>query len=236
MGLFGGKDEDALRATGTPTSARVTYVDDTDKRRNGGAEAKVKVRVQIEEGSARGRELAKTKWVPMTAMPHVGDRVSVRIDADDPDDWAWGDIRMYQPASIGTTTMAAPAPYTPRRRRRPVTGQVLPPGQQNIPGHHPIAKMFGMEAAFDMAQLPKMIQQAMAQGNVTMMQQGNGGPMVYDARNAPQLRAQILNSLKQFGVDVEAMQASGQIPPAAQMQMPGAPPPRRPRSRPRPAT
>src|SRR3954451_16022743 len=191
MGLFGGKGEEDLRATGTPTSARVTYVDDTDKRRAGGAEAKVKVWVQIEEGSARGRELAKTKWVPMTAMPHVGDRVSVRIDADDPDDWAWGDIRMYQPASIGTTTMAAPAPSA-APAPAPVTGQVLPPGQQSIPGHHPIAQMFGMQSAFDMAQLPKMIQQAMAAGNVTMMQQPGGGPMVYDARNVPQLRAQIL--------------------------------------------
>jgi hypothetical protein len=220
MGLFGGKNEDELRATGTPTSARVTYVDDTDKRRTGGAEAKVKVRVQIEEGSARGRELEKTKWVPITAMPHVGDRVSVRIDTDDPDDWAWGDIRMYQP-QIGQATTTPVASSTPAPPAAPAQGQVLPPGMQSVPGSHPIAKMFGMQAAFDLAELPKMIQQAMAQGNVTMVQSGQ--PMVYDARNVPQLRAQILNSLKQYGVDVDAMQASGQIPPAPAMPASSAP-------------
>jgi hypothetical protein len=211
MGLFGGKNEEELRATGTPTSARVTYVDDTGKRRNGGGEARIKVRVQIEEGSARGRELEKTKWVPVIAMPRLADRLSIRIDTDDPDDWAWGDIRMYQP-NVGQATMApAPAPTysTAPPPPAPVQGQVLPPGQP-VPTNHPIAKMFGMEAAFQLADLPKMIQQAMAQGNVTMMQSGQ--PMVVDARNMPQLRAQILSSLKQYGVDVEAMQASGQIP------------------------
>jgi hypothetical protein len=221
MGLFGGKGEDELRATGTPTSARVTYVDDTDKRRTGGAEAKIKVRVQIEEGIARGRELDKTKWVPVNAMPHVGDRVSVRIDMDDPDDWAWGDIMMYQP-TIGQT-MAPPAPST-SPVPAPMSGQVLPPGQQSIPGHHPLAAMFGAQAGFDMSQLPQMIQQAMASGNVSVMQGGSGA--VIDARNVPELRAQILGQLKQFGVDVEAMQASGQIPQAP--PMPGAPAPQSP--------
>jgi hypothetical protein len=210
MGLFGGKGEEELRATGTPTSARVTYVDDTDKRRTGGAEAKVKVRVQIEEGAARGRELDKTKWVPITAMPHVGDRVSVRIDTDDPDDWAWGDILMYQPTIGQAVTAPAPAPSAMPAEH------VIQPGQQSIPGQHPIAQMFGAQAAFDLSQLPKMIQQAMAQGNVNVVQGASGA--VIDARNVPELRAQILNSLKQYGVDVEAIQRTGQIPPAPQMQ------------------
>jgi hypothetical protein len=213
MGLFGGKSEEELRAVGTPTSARVTYVDDTGKRRSGGAETKIKVRVQIEEGAVRGRELDKTKWVPVAAMPRVGDRVSVRIDMDDPDDWAWGDIAMYQPLSAsGGVTTAPVVGSSPA----PVAGQVMPRGM------NPMASMFSSPGAgFDLSQLPQMIQQAMAAGNVTF-QQG----AVIDTRGNPELREQILGQLRQFGVDVDAMEANGQIPPAApagQMQQPQMP-------------
>src|SRR6201999_1682401 len=109
------------------------------------------------------------------------------------------------------TTAPAPAP----------AHEVIQPGQQSVPGHHPIASMFGATGGFDMSQLPQMIQQAMAQGNVTVVQSGKG--MVYDARNIPGLRAQILGQLKQYGIDVAAMQVSGQLPPSPPMPAEQAP-------------
>ncbi len=110
MGLFGGKSEDELRAAGTPTTARVTYVDDSGKRRDGGAMAKVKVRVQLESGAARGREMEKDKWVPADRLPRVGEHVQIRYDPDHVGDWAWGDAAMYEPAR---TAPAAPATTQP---------------------------------------------------------------------------------------------------------------------------
>jgi hypothetical protein len=113
MGLFGGMSEEELRTGGTATAARVVYVDDTGKRRENGAEAKVKIQLKIDSGSARGRELDKTKWVPVTKMPHVGETVQIRFDAENVDDWAWGDSAMYEPARVSAppaATGAAPVP------------------------------------------------------------------------------------------------------------------------------
>ena len=103
MGLFGGKSEDELRTSGTPTTARVTYVDDTGKRRDGGAWAKVRTRVQIDSGSARGREIEKAKWVPTGRVPRMGEHVKIRFDPDHASDWAWGDAAMYAPPPAGAT-------------------------------------------------------------------------------------------------------------------------------------
>ena len=113
MGLFGGKSEDELRTSGTPTSARVVYVDDTGKRRENGTEAKVKVQLKIDSGAARGRELDQAKWVPVTKMPHVGETVQIRFDPDDVDDWAWGDAAMYEPARVNVQPAAHAAPGEP---------------------------------------------------------------------------------------------------------------------------
>ena len=142
MGLFGGMSEEELRASGTPTTARITYVEDTGKRRDGGAQAKVKVRLKIDSGSARGRELDQAKWVPATRMPHSGESVSIRIDPDDLDDWAWGDGAMYAPASAAPVPASSPAP-----------GQMpVIPGLEGMPG------------------LQQMIESAFAAGNVTVEQ------------------------------------------------------------------
>jgi len=116
MGLFGGKSEEELRTSGTATTARVAYVDDTGKRRENGTEAKVKIQLKIDSGSARGREMEQAKWVPVTRIPHVGETVQIRFDPDDVDDWAWGDAAMYEPARpsvqpspSGTASGAPPA-------------------------------------------------------------------------------------------------------------------------------
>ena len=110
MGLFGGMSEEELRTSGTPTTARVVYVDDTGKRRQNATEAKVKIQLKIDSGAARGRELDQPKWVPVTRMPHVGETVQIRFDPDHVDDWAWGDSAMYEPARASAQSApAAPA-------------------------------------------------------------------------------------------------------------------------------
>jgi hypothetical protein len=144
MGLFGGKSEADLRESGTPTTARVTYVDDTGRRREDGRQAKVKVRVQLESGSARGREMEQEKWVPADRLPRVGESVQIRFDADHIDDWAWGDAAMYGLA----TPAPAPAPAAP-------VSPVVPA----VPGFQ--------AGGFDMTQIQQMIATAFEQGNVT---------------------------------------------------------------------
>ena len=125
MGLFGGMSEEELRSSGTATTARVVYVDDTGKRREGGTQARVKIQLKIDSGAARGRELDQTKWVPVTKVPHVGEMVQIRFDPDDIDDWAWGDSAMYEPARMS----AQPAPGAPHMPPPPPgMGPVPPPG------------------------------------------------------------------------------------------------------------
>jgi hypothetical protein len=182
IGLFGGKNEDELRASGTPTTARVSYVDDTGKRREGGAQLKAKIRLQIDSGAARGRELEKSKWVPAGRLPRVGEVVQIRFDPDDVDDWAWGDAEMYAAVAVQA------APVSPAA-----------PGASGVDA-----------GGFDADQIQKMIATAFEQGNVSIEQSSH----VIDASGDPELRAQILGTLRAHGIDVDAMQAGG-LPAAA---------------------
>jgi hypothetical protein len=139
MGLFGGKSEEDLRESGTPTTARVTYADDTGKRREDGRQAKLQLRVQLDSGAARGREMEQAKWVPADRPPRVGDHVQIRFDPDDIDDWAWGDPAMYGLATPPPAAPAAPA--------------ALPIGFQG--------------SGIDIGEIQQMIATAFEQGNVT---------------------------------------------------------------------
>ena len=162
MGLFGGKSEDDLRSSGTATTARVVYVDDTGKRRENGTEAKVKIQLRIDSGAARGRELDKAKWVPVTKIPHVGETVHIRIDPDDIDDWAWGDSAMYEPARISVQPSAHAAPGAP-----PAPAGTPAPGDPMVE--------FIQHAAGPWGQMPgfkQMIEGAM-QANMQAMQSMN---------------------------------------------------------------
>jgi hypothetical protein len=153
MRLFGGMDEDGLRAAGTPTTARVTYVDDTGKRREDGRQVKLKVRLHIDSGAARGREMERAKWVPADRLPRVGDQVQIRFDPDHVEDWAWGDAAMYAPA--------APAPPIPPAAPAPASPPWPAPGVGQL-----------QAGGFDMTQIQQMIATAFAQGNVTFEQAG----------------------------------------------------------------
>jgi hypothetical protein len=198
MGLFGGMNEDELRATGTPTGARVTYVDDTGKRREDGRVAKLKVRVQIDSGSARGREMEQAKWVPSDRLPRVGDHVQIRFDPDHVEDWAWGDAAMYAPARPAAAPSAAPPAPAEAPFPIPAPGQGI------------------MGSGFDVGQIQQVIATAFAQGNVTF----EGTSQVLDVSGDPALRAQIFDQLRAYGVDVDAMQAGGQIAGAAAVPAP----------------
>jgi hypothetical protein len=172
MGLFGGQSEEELRTSGTPTTARVTYVDDTGKRRANGTEAKVKVQLKIDSGSARGRELDQAKWVPVTKMPHVGETVHIRFDPDHVGDWAWGDAAMYEPtrASVDVQPAAHAAPGSP-------------PAAAGAPAAaDPMSELIkdAMGPWGNMPGLQKMIDAAMASGGVTFDQ-----AQMIDLRGAP---------------------------------------------------
>jgi hypothetical protein len=171
MGLFGGMSEEELRSSGTPTSARVVYVDDTGKRRANGTEARVKIQLKIDSGAARGRELDQAKWVPVTKMPHVGETVQVRFDPDNVDDWAWGDAAMYEPARVSAQPGGPPTPPPP-----PGMGPVPPPGTAPAPpmasGSDDPMVEFIQNAAGPWGQMPgfkKMIETAMT-ANMQAMQ------------------------------------------------------------------
>jgi len=156
MGLFGGMSEEELRTSGTPTTARVVYVDDTGKRRANGTEARVKIQLKIDSGSARGRELDKAKWVPVTKMPHVGETVQIRFDSENVDDWAWGDPAMYEPARVSA---------------QPAAPGTAPP-ESPVPGSGDPMVEFIQHAAGPWGQMPgfkKMIETAMT-ANMQAMQ------------------------------------------------------------------
>jgi len=161
MGLFGGKSEDELRTSGTPGTARISYSDDTFKRRDDSRFAKVKLQLKIDGGAARGRELEGTKWVPSDRIPCRGETVSIRIDPDDIDDWAWGDAAMYSPArSAADQPSAIPGlPASP-----------FAPGE--TPGVWDMTKAamgaWNATGGMDPKQLEQMIQTAMQQGGVSV--------------------------------------------------------------------
>ena len=92
MGLFGGKREEELRTSGTPTTARVVYVDDTGKRRENDIEGQdpAEDRLRIGPGTRAGQDEVGAG----AAHPRVGEIVQIRFDPDDVDDWAWGDAAM----------------------------------------------------------------------------------------------------------------------------------------------
>jgi hypothetical protein len=170
MGLFGGMSEEELRTSGTATTARVVYVDDTGKRREGGTQARVKVQLKIDSGAARGRELDKVKWVPVTKMPHVGEMVQIRFDPDDVDDWAWGDSAMYEAARISPQPAPPGAPHMPPPP--PGMAPVTPPAAGTPQQGDDAMVEFIQNAAGPWGQVPgfkKMIEGAMS-ANMKMMQ------------------------------------------------------------------
>jgi hypothetical protein len=230
MGLFGGKSEEELRTAGTATTARVVYVDDTGKRRENGTEAKVKIQLKIDSGAARGRELDKAKWVPVTKMPHVGETVQIRFDPDDIDDWAWGDAAMYQPAR------PAGAPAIP-----PPPGMNPPPP----PGSGPPAPMAGapqmaegddamvefiQNAAGPWGKTPgfkQMVENALAMGHAQQVQW-------IQASGDPNMQQQWLSALQSAGYKFD--QSTGQvIQPHAGMPQGAMPPAASPAGPPSPA-
>ena len=201
MGLFGGKSEEDLRTSGTQTTARVVYVDDTGKRRANGIEAKVKLQLKIDSGSARGRDLDKTKWVPVSRIPRVGEIVGIRFDPDDVDDWAWSDATMYEPALVAADRSVAPSHHIP-----PPPGMDVPTGPPP-PGPAPAA-MQGNE------EMVEFIQNAAGPwGNVPGFKQ-----MIESAMESNQVYVQNLDLQDLTGQGWAA--ALGTPPPAGSAPLP----------------
>jgi hypothetical protein len=183
MGLFGGMSEEELRTSGTATTARVVYVDDTGKRRENDTEAKVKIQLKIDSGSARGRELDKAKWVPVTKMPHVGETVQIRFDPDHVEDWAWGDSSMYEPARASVQPAAHAAPGAPPSPAgTPAPGDPMVEFIQHAAG--PWGQMPGFKQMIEGAMSANL--QAMQSMGIDMSQVDAGGVPVYVPNSASQ--------------------------------------------------
>lgn len=120
-----------------------------------------------------------------------------------------GEASVGSPSSLGTPA----APATPGS---PLAGEVQP-GQAvrfNATSGQPMGIKDSLELAHD---LQGALKQAMESGNMTVM----GGSGVIDARNNPELRKQILDTLSGHGIDITAIQAAAA---GAAAGVPGATP------------
>jgi len=139
------------------------------------------------------------------AWPQVGQQIPVRYLPEDQDrceidERALQMTRSQIVTAEGTTMPAAPPPPPPP------PGPTAPPEPEPTQAPEP-----------DSGGLPAAIQEAMAQGNVT----SSGNTQIVDARNVPGLRAQMIETLKQYGIQMPDLPAPG-VPMAASSSAPAA--------------
>ena len=201
MGLFGGKSEDDLRTTGAPTTARVTYVDDTGKRRNGRHRGQGQVPRADRLGHRRaGASSRRPSGCRSRGCRASATTISIRIDPDDADDWAWGDAAMYEPARLSAQP---PAPGTAM-----TTGA---PGMPAAPqGADPMTAYIqqAMGPWGDIPGMQKMIESAMSMGQA----QVSINEAHWMNATDPETREQIMLALQNAGMDVSQMPGQGPTP------------------------
>ena len=182
FGLFGRSKQDILDE-GRQAMATVRQVADTGTRING--KPKLALTLDVAPMGAPTFTIEKKLTVADDAWPQVGQQIPVRYLPEDQDrceiDERALEMTRSQIVTAKGTMPAAPPPPPPPPT--PTAPPVPDPPQAPEP---------------DISGLPAAIQEAMAQGNVTW----SGNTQIVDARNVPGLRAQMIETLKQYGIQM----------------------------------
>ena len=201
FGLFGRSKQDILDE-GRQAMATVRQVSDTGTRING--KQRLELTLDVAPMGAPTFTIEKKLTVADDAWPQVGQQIPVRYLPEDQDrceidERALEMTRSQIVTAEGTMPAAPPPPQPPP----PPTAPPVPdPTQAPEP---------------DISGLPAAIQEAMAQGNVTW----SGNTQIVDARNVPGLRAQMIETLKQYGIQMSDLPTPG-VPMAASSSAPAA--------------
>jgi hypothetical protein len=192
FGLFGRSKQDILDE-GRQAMATVRQVSDTGTRING--KPRLELTLDVAPMGAPTFTIEKKLTVADDAWPQVGQQIPVRYLPEDQDrceiDERALEMTRSQIVTAKGTMPAAPPPPPPP----PTAPPVHDPTQAPAP---------------DISGLPAAIQEAMAQGNVTW----SGNTQIVDARNVPGLRAQMIETLKQYGIQMSDVPTPG-VPMAA---------------------
>ena len=199
FGLFGRTKQDILDE-GRQAMATVRQVSGTGTRING--KPRLELTLAVAPMGAPTFTIEKKLTVADDAWPQVGQQIPVRYLPEDQDrceiDERALEMTRSQIVTAEGTMPAAPPPPPP-----PPTAPPVPdPTQAPEP---------------DISGLPAAIQEAMAQGNVTW----SGNTQIVDARNVPGLRAQMIETLKQYGIQMSDLPTPG-VPMAASSSAPDA--------------
>src|SRR5262249_32768880 len=194
FGLFGPSKQDILDE-GRQAMATVRQVSDTGTRING--KPRIELTLDVTPMGAPTFTVEKKFTASDDAWPQVGQQIPVRYMPEDQDrceiDERALEMTRSQIVTADGTTPAAPPPPPPPPA--PTAPPVPDPAQAQQP---------------DISGLPQSIQEAMARGNVSW----SGNTQIIDARNVPGLRAQMLETLKQYGIQMPNAPTPG-VPMAA---------------------
>ena len=207
FGLFGRSKQDILDE-GRQAMATVRQVADTGTRING--KPKLALTLDVAPMGAPTFTIEKKLTVADDAWPQVGQQIPVRYLPEDQDrceidERALEMTRSQIVTAKGTMPAAPPPPPPPPAPTAPLVPD---------PSQAPEADISGSAGG--------TIQEAMAQGNVTW----SGNTQIVDARNVPGVRAQMIETLKQYGIqmsnvptpDVPMEAASSEEDPVAKLE------------------
>jgi hypothetical protein len=190
MGLFGPSKNDIL-TEGRQAMALVRDVTDTGMRVNG--KPRIELTLEVQPMGQPAFTVQKKMVVTDDSVPHVGQQLPVRYLPEDTDrcEIDQGALEMTRAEVVTNrgTAPAAPPPPPPPPAPPPVPD---PATQQPDP-------------ADDLSQT---IQEALGAPNVSVYSSGNA--QIIDARNNPDIRAQMAKTLQAYGISMPNAPMIGQ--------------------------
>ena len=99
-----------LRSTGVPATATVLAIEDTGATMSNNPMVRMRLRVEVADGTVAAFEADKTAFVSRIAVPRVGDRLPAFVDAGNPADWTFapGALGSVRPGRIGIVWQGPP--------------------------------------------------------------------------------------------------------------------------------